>query len=515
MAPSHVYLPDGQSFTVQPVFGGLFFKSNDLNTHPTPFPAGWSVSIHTEDAGGEERGQPGIENHATKAESRQGSHRFTNPTLQNDTLFISSISNPSSDDFKPHASPSRQIALMLYVSLYWYFQQQPEPSPHVSSERSKYTPSEARPRGEWRINIKRDGIFRTKNMIPKLERMGLITSFDTSVGTGLSEKEHGWDRMFVTRRMFWQIHSGIFLFTLQPLRYQSSYPGSPVTSRPTSPTRTDSSNQISSFSHMTADIPGGPILATSSMAPSFPIGPYYSASHLPTYYPPPPLQYTMTNNIRHPRRQKPAGMGETFYSRFVPSVGKYISFRVASLSRDPVPHFGPVSTHEKDEKKARLCALSDDALMQMWLSNPRVSAFWGGYHPSFLSDALKSPHSFPAIGLWDGVPFAFFELYWVKEDALGQQMGNDAQDFDRGIHVFVGEDWARGQVTAWLSSLVHYCWQADNRTMNICLEPRVDNTRFINLLQDAGFAKERQVTFPHKQSWLCRLRRETWEGPAL
>ncbi|KAI0469240.1 acyl-CoA N-acyltransferase [Xylaria cf. heliscus] len=518
MAPSSVHLPDGQTFTVQPVFGGLFFKSNELNTHPTPFPAGWTVAIHTED--GIENNQEflAVDDDGGDSNSSQShSHRYRQPTLQNDTIFISSISNPSSSDFKPHASPSRQIALMLWISLYWYFQQ-PEPTPYLDSERARSTPAEARPKGDWRIRIKREGVFRTKNMVPRLERMGLVTSFDTSVGSGLDE-ERGWDHMFVTRRVFWQIHSGIFLFTLQPLKNQQSHPESPVISRPTSPVIDDVLQRATSPTGLpgftAADIPGASVPTALITAPTFPIGPYYSSSHLPTYYPPPPLQYIITNNIRHPRRQKPPRMGEIFYSRFIPSEGKYLSFRVASLSPKPVPYLGPVGKGEVDSDLAHLCSLSDRSLLQAWLSKPRVSAFWGGYREEFLPDSLKLQHSFPAIGLWDGVPFGYFEIYWVKEDPLGQYMGNDAQDFDRGMHVFVGEEWARGKVALWLSSLLQWCWQADNRTMNVYLEPRIDNTRFIGHLQNSGFAKEKELALPHKQAWLCRLRRDAWEGPAL
>ncbi|KAI0393570.1 acyl-CoA N-acyltransferase [Xylariaceae sp. FL0594] len=525
MSPSSVHLPDGQTYTVQPVFGGLFFKNNEMNVNPTPFPAGWTVALHTEEQiepDTQHLSTPGDGNTAQQPRRNQ-SHRYRQPTLQNDTIFISSISTPSSSDFRPHASPSRQIALMLWISLYWYFQQ-PEPSPFLCSEQTKDAPLEAKPKGDWRIRIRCDGVFRSKNMIPKLERMGLITSLDTSVGSGLDEKEQGWDQMFVTRSMFWQIHSGIFLFTLQPLRLQhpspGSYPASPVTSRPASPVTNDMLHKTLSPppgtlpSIINSDLPGGPVPTSLGATPSFPVGPYYSSSHLPTYYPPPPLQYTITNNIRHPRRQKPYRMGEIFYSRFIPSTGKYLSFRVASLSPKPVPHLGPVGKAEGHDGHAYLTAMSDCDLLRSWLSKPRVSAFWGGYYDSFLPDALKSQHSFPAIGLWDGVPFGYFEIYWVKEDRLGQHMGSEAHDFDRGLHVLIGEEWARGKVAVWLSSLVQWCWQADNRTMDIYLEPRIDNERFVQLLEKSGFAKEKQIALPHKQAWLCRLRRETWNGPA-
>lgn len=33
--------------------------------------------------------------------------------------------------------------------------------------------------------------------------------------------------------------------------------------------------------------------------------------------------------------------------------------------------------------------------------------------------------------------------------------------------------------------------------------------------EEAGFYKEREVTFPHKQSSLMKIRREAWTAPAL
>jgi len=40
-------------------------------------------------------------------------------------------------------------------------------------------------------------------------------------------------------------------------------------------------------------------------------------------------------------------------------------------------------------------------------------------------------------------------------------------------------------------------------------------SRFIHHLEYAGFTKEKEITFPHKQAWFGRLRRESWDGPAL
>lgn len=572
MAPQTIHLPDGQTFTVSPVFAGVGFRSHELNMHPHAYPVGWTVVLQTEaeaEAGSGPGGDAGGAVHSADADegdedgadeggarrSRQPRrivHSFKKPTLNNDSLFISSVSSPSNNEFKPAASPTRQIALMLWVSLYWYFHQ-PEPEPYLNPVAAAGVPSKARPKGDWTIHIKREGVFRGRNLIPKLERMGLIRSADSAVGTSLGDNGDAWSDMFVSRRLFWQLPSRLFLFTLQPTKPLTSFPGTPFGSRPSSPIRKASphgqqhhqqsssvSSPFSSAQSLDGDFAAAaiPILAASGAGGSLLSGPYNSTSHLPTYFPPPPLLYTMTDNVRHPFRPKPHRMGEIFYNRFVPSVGQYLSFRVASISPDPVLYLGPLG--HKGQEHAHLCALSDSALLQSWMAQPRVKAFWGEYSPGFLATALSSKHSFPVIGLWDGVPFGYFEIYWVKEDLLGRHLGSEAGDWDRGLHVLVGEEWARGRVPIWILSLVHWALAADFRTMNVCLEPRIDNekyerskpppssrvvasfwtereiaSRFIQRLEQSGFNRERQVSLPHKQAVWVRMRRECWDGPAL
>lgn len=130
--------------------------------------------------------------------------------------------------------------------------------------------------------------------------------------------------------------------------------------------------------------------------------------------------------------------------------------------------------------------LNDVQLLHKWMNNPRVAKFWGCAGPervqeSFLRANMTSSHSFPAIGLWDGKPFGYFEIYWVKEDILGKHLGNVVGDYDRGFHVLVGEEEFRGKerVKAWASSIAHWALVNDYRTDSVCLEPRVDNERYV------------------------------------
>lgn len=121
MAPLLIHLPNGQTLTVTPVFAGFSFKSNDLNVHNSAFPPGWTIIIESQEDEDDEVAVNGRDSHDKFKQDRV--HRYRHPTLHSDRMFISSISNPSSTDFKPATSPTRQIAMMLWATLWWYFHQ--------------------------------------------------------------------------------------------------------------------------------------------------------------------------------------------------------------------------------------------------------------------------------------------------------------------------------------------------------------------------------------------------------
>lgn len=476
-------LPNGQTFTVTPVFGGVTFKSNDMNIHHSAFPPGWTVIIYTNldpppptDTTSEDP-----RSRATNTLDPDSTTRFTKPTLCNDSLYISYIVNPPSSDFKPASSPTRQVAMMLWATLLWYFHE-PEPDLHLHhTTASSNTPLAGKPKGEWRVNIKREGIFKGRHLLQKLERMGLIASEESSVGLfptsmeGRDGQAHGWSNMFVSRRAFWQIDPKIFLFTLSP-KWGGGGGGSPspFPSRRASP------------SH---DGPRGADSSSSGEYGSYDAtaGPFWSGSHLPTFFPPAPTQYTFTDGVRHPIRPKPPHQGEVFYIRYIPSVQQYLSFRVpvfpAGDSATSARGHSYTTSISNTPPSPQTQPSSDLEILHKWMNNPRVSSAWNSsgsltIQEQFLRANLTSRHSFPVIGCWDGKPFGYFEIYWVKEDRLGRLL-DVVDDYDRGLHVLVGEEEFRGpqRVRVWLSALVHFCWLADLRTRVVVLEPRVDNLK--------------------------------------
>ena len=193
----------------------------------------------------------------------------------------------------------------------------------------------------------------------------------------------------------------------------------------------------------------------------------------------------MTAIASHP--QRPAKPQGEVYRRFDPQLGAWISLRTLDIELD-LERFN------------------------RWQNTPRVLAFWdeGGSlddHRQYLEKLADDPHTLTLIGCFDDQPFAYFEAYWAKEDRIAPFY--DAGDYDRGIHMLVGEQAHRGphKVASWLSALTDYLLQDDPRTRRIVAEPRADNAKMIGYMQAQGYARIKEFDFPHKRAALMVLER--------
>lgn len=199
-----------------------------------------------------------------------------------------------------------------------------------------------------------------------------------------------------------------------------------------------------------------------------------------------PQQMVISDGKRHPlRAAKPRG---EVYRRFDARLGAWISLRAVEIERDL-------------ERFSR------------WQNSARVARFWEEegsleQHRAYLEKLEADPHTLTLIGCFDDQPFAYFEAYWAKEDRIAPFY--DTGDYDRGIHMLVGEENHRGphKVASWLSALVHYLFLDDQRTQRVVAEPRADNAKMIGYLQNQCFHCEKEFDFPHKRAALMVLGRE-------
>lgn len=214
---------------------------------------------------------------------------------------------------------------------------------------------------------------------------------------------------------------------------------------------------------------------------------------LPTVSTPFALRYVLTQGRRHPQRPpKPQGV---VYQRHIPWLGRTFSFRTLELEAD-LPRFN------------------------RWMNDPVVVRFWQEagsleQHRAYLQGIADDPHMTSLIACIDGEPFAYFEVYWAKENRIAPFY--DVGDHDRGWHVLVGEAAFRGKAyaTAWLTSITHYLFLDDPRTQRVVGEPRADHVQQIRNLDKSGYAKVKEFDFPHKRALLISMLRERYFGERL
>jgi acetyl CoA:N6-hydroxylysine acetyl transferase len=199
-----------------------------------------------------------------------------------------------------------------------------------------------------------------------------------------------------------------------------------------------------------------------------------------------PQQMRLSEGRYHPLRP-PKPVGEV-YRRFDARLGNWISLRALDIDLDL-------------------------ARFHRWQNHPRVAQFWQEsgslqHHQAYLLKRAADPHTLTLIGCFDDQPFAYFEAYWAKEDRIAPFY--PAGDYDRGIHMLVGEDNYRGphRVRSWLNALVHYLLLDDARTQRVVAEPRADNARMIGYMQNQGFWNQKLFDFPHKRAALMVQSRE-------
>ena len=206
-----------------------------------------------------------------------------------------------------------------------------------------------------------------------------------------------------------------------------------------------------------------------------------------------PQSHVLSQGRRHPLRpSKPVG---TVYRRHIPWLDRTLSFRAVNI--------------EHDLKR-----------FSRWMNDPVVAHAWRevgdlAKHQAYLEGIATDPHTIGLIGCFNDEAFGYFEVYWAKEDRIAPFY--DADDFDRGWHVLIGESRFRGKpfVTAWLPSVSHYLFLDDCRTRRIVIEPRSDNYKMIRNLDKCGYANLKEFDFPHKRAMFSMLSRERFFAERL
>ncbi|KAH7909182.1 acyl-CoA N-acyltransferase [Hygrophoropsis aurantiaca] len=200
----------------------------------------------------------------------------------------------------------------------------------------------------------------------------------------------------------------------------------------------------------------------------------------------------------HPLRPPKPKRGEVVYRRYCPTVKQVLELIYFDIGNE-----GSISPHLQ--------------AFHNWQNNGRVDKWWNEAgtmekHKEYIQSMLDDPAVLPLMMSWDGELMGYTEIVWVKENHVAAYVPNGAKDWDRGVHVIMGEEKFRGSVRAkaWFSSLHHYCFLVEPRTTRLIGEPRTDHAAVLKLLNNTNVHIQATVDFPYKRSFLACLPRERY-----
>lgn len=175
---------------------------------------------------------------------------------------------------------------------------------------------------------------------------------------------------------------------------------------------------------------------------------------------------------------------------------------------DRLADWGPVTTpvgvlHLRPVRVGR-----DLPLISRWMNDPAVAAFWRLAGPqSVVEEHLRRQldgdgRSIPCLGLLDGTPMSYWEVYRADLDPLARHY--PARPHDTGVHLVIGAvaDRGRGLGSALLRALADLVLDKRPSCARVIAEPDLRNTPSVSAFLSAGFRFSAEVDLPDKRAAL-------------
>ncbi|MFC7964095.1 GNAT family N-acetyltransferase [Streptomyces cinereoruber] len=150
----------------------------------------------------------------------------------------------------------------------------------------------------------------------------------------------------------------------------------------------------------------------------------------------------------------------------------------------------------------------DLPLLTRWMNDPAVAAFWELAGPETVTaDHLRAQlegdgRSVPCLGLLDGTPMSYFEIYRADLDLLARHY--PARPHDTGLHLLIGStaDRGRGVGTTLLRAVADLVLDHRPRCTRVLAEPDLRNTPSVSAFLGGGFRYAAEVDLPDKRAAL-------------
>lgn len=175
---------------------------------------------------------------------------------------------------------------------------------------------------------------------------------------------------------------------------------------------------------------------------------------------------------------------------------------------DQLPTWGPVVTRVGSFQLVPVRIDEDLLLIHRWMNDPAVAEFWALAGPqNRTEDHLRAQlegdgRSTPCLGLLDGTPMSYWEIYRADLDPLARRY--PARPHDTGIHLLVGGAADRGQGlgSVLLRAVADLILDRRPACARVVAEPDLRNTPSVAAFLSAGFRYAAEVDLPGKRAAL-------------
>ncbi|MFI0235034.1 GNAT family N-acetyltransferase [Streptomyces sp. NPDC016845] len=175
---------------------------------------------------------------------------------------------------------------------------------------------------------------------------------------------------------------------------------------------------------------------------------------------------------------------------------------------DHVGEWGPVTTPSGVFQLVPTRIERDLKLISRWMNDPAVAAFWELAGPETVTADHLRPQldgdgrSVPCLGVLDGTPMSYWEIYRADLDPLARHY--PARPHDTGIHLLIGgvANRGRGLGTMLLKAVADLVLDHRPQCGRVVAEPDLRNTPSVSAFMSAGFRFSAEVDLPDKRAAL-------------
>jgi RimJ/RimL family protein N-acetyltransferase len=173
---------------------------------------------------------------------------------------------------------------------------------------------------------------------------------------------------------------------------------------------------------------------------------------------------------------------------------------------DAVAGWGPVGTGAGLFRLVPVLLERDLPLLAGWMNDPQVAEYWELAGPAERTAEHIRPQqagdgrSVPCLGVLDGVPVSYWEIYRADLDPLARHY--PARPHDTGLHLLLGRpaDRGRGIGSALLDGVCRLVLANRPRCARVVAEPDVRNAPSVAAFRRAGFRITEETELPGKRA---------------